>query len=95
MALGEGNYTFELGKYTSQVSQNGGLSQTIILILMKLVGTFGPSPLPQMVRVVKGVPKSLRSPHEMMGAQFEKRMDEVTVMRLITLHPLYTCLNDT
>lgn len=49
----------------------------------------------QVTRVIKGVPRALHSPHELMGAQFEKHMDRETAMKLVTLHPLYTCLNDT
>eukprot|EP00731_Ephydatia_muelleri_P038319 Em0718g4a len=65
-ALEESSYSFELGKYNSQVT-----------------------------RVIKGVPRTLRSPHVLMGVQFEKHMDRETATKLVTLHPLYICLNDT
>lgn len=49
----------------------------------------------QVKEVVEGKPKPLKQPNLLTQAHFRRQVDSAAALKLVTLTPLFPCLNDT
>ena len=102
----DGSYVFELGKYTYQVC----FCVICVHVPVYYIYMFGHMVdicsnfdhtrdiiefvLVQVKQDVEGKPRALKPPIQLDPTHFRHQMDTATTLKLITLTPLFTCLND-